>query len=286
MPGGKVEIAGYDINVEPSGNFNDVDEIESVLIPIPGTERMTPLRDLVTTSRGYVDPPEQPVYFNGHPAIILSVSIMDGVDGVEFGARLTRKLHDLEQALPIGYKLDYATYQPDLIDKAVQGAVTNLYQTLVIVLVSVILFLGVRTGLIVGAFVPMTMLLGLLGMSALGVELQRMSIASMIMALGMLVDNAIVVAEDIRTRIEAGYARRQAVLDAGNSLSIPLLTSSLTTILAFAPMLVAAGATGEYTLSLAQVITHSPALLLVSCPVHDALFVLLVPQGGAAAGRS
>ncbi|HET9866216.1 MAG TPA: efflux RND transporter permease subunit, partial [Nitrospira sp.] len=178
LPGGKIEIAGREINVEPSGNFNDVKEIESVLIPVPGTEQVTPLRDLVTTSREYVDPPDRPVYFNGRPAIILSVSIMEGVNGVEFGARLTRKLHDLEQALPIGYKLDYATYQPDLIDKAVQGAVTNLYQTLLIVLVSVVLFLGLRTGLIVGSFVPMTMLLSLLGMAALGVELQRMSIAS------------------------------------------------------------------------------------------------------------
>jgi multidrug efflux pump subunit AcrB len=139
---------------------------------------VTPLRDLVSTSRGYLDPPDRPVYFNGHPAIVLSVSIMDGVNGVEFGTRLTRKVYDLEQALPIGYRLEYATYQPDLIDKAVQGAISNLYQTLVIVLVVVILFLGLRTGLIVGSFVPMTMLLGLLGMAVLGVELQRMSIAS------------------------------------------------------------------------------------------------------------
>jgi multidrug efflux pump subunit AcrB len=290
LPGGKIEIAGYDVNIEPSGNFNDVDEIESVLISIPGTEKMTPLRDLVTTSRGYVDPPNQPVYFNGRPAIILSVSIMDGVNGVEFGERLTRKLHDLEQALPIGYRLDYATYQPDLIDKAVQGAVTNLYQTLVIVLVSVVLFLGVRTGLIVGAFVPMTMLLGLLVMSALGVEFQRMSIASMIISLGMLVDNAIVVAEDIRTRIEAGHARRQAVLDAGNSLSIPLLTSSLTTILAFAPMLVAAGATGEYTLSLAQVVTIvllcSWFLALYMTPFLCYWFLKVEPRPAAADGAA
>jgi multidrug efflux pump subunit AcrB len=77
LPGGKVEIAGYDVNIEPSGNFNDVKEIESVLIPIPGTEQTTPLRDLVTTSRGYVDPPEQPVYFNRLAALC--------TDGLAYG---------------------------------------------------------------------------------------------------------------------------------------------------------------------------------------------------------
>jgi multidrug efflux pump subunit AcrB len=290
LPGGKIEIAGHEINIEPSGNFNDVDEIEAVLIPIPGTQQVTPLRDLVTTSRGYVDPPDRPVYFNGRPAIILSVSIMEGVNGIEFGERLTRKLHDLEQALPLGYRLDYATYQPDLIDKAVQGAVTNLYQTLVIVLVSVVLFLGLRTGLIVGSFVPMTMLLSLLGMSALGVELQRMSIASIIISLGMLVDNGIVVAEDIRTRLEAGEERRQAVLNTGSTLVIPLLTSTLTTVLAFAPMLVAAGATGEYTLSLAQVVTIvllcSWFLAMYMTPIMCYWFLKVEPRPAAADGTA
>ncbi|MEN8207549.1 MAG: efflux RND transporter permease subunit, partial [Pseudomonadota bacterium] len=255
LPGGKVNVFGQEIIIEPSGNFDDVEAIESVMIPIPETEKVTPLRDVVTIIRDYVDPPEQPVYFNGHPAIILSISIMEGVNSVEFGERLTHKIKTIEQTLPIGYKYEYATYQPDLVQVAVNGAISNLMQTLVIVLAVVIVFLGLRTGLIVGSFVPMAMLLGLVVMSFMDIELQRMSIASMIIALGMLVDNGIVVAEDIRTRMEAGQARLEAVTQAGETLAIPLLTSSLTTILAFAPMLLADGGTGEYTLSLAQVVT-------------------------------
>ena len=180
---------------------------------------------------------------------------MEGVNSVEFGERLTHKIKTIEQTLPIGYKFEYATYQPDLVQVAVDGAISNLMQTLVIVLAVVIAFLGLRTGLIVGSFVPMAMLLGLVVMSFMDIELQRMSIASMIIALGMLVDNGIVVAEDIRTRMEAGQARLEAVTQAGDALAIPLLTSSLTTILAFATMLLADGSTGEYTLSLAQVVT-------------------------------
>jgi len=257
LPGGKIDANGQEINVEPSGNFNDVSAIESVMLPIPGTDKVTPLRDVVTIIRDYVDPPERPVYYNGKQSIIISVSIMEGVgvNSVEYGKRLTKKVHELEQELPIGYKLEFATYQPDLVDIAVAGAVSNLIQTLVIVLTVVIVFLGLRTGLIVGSFVPMAMLLGLVIMYQMDIELQRMSIASMIIALGMLVDNGIVVAEDIRSRMEAGQERLEAVLEAGNMLAVPLLTSSLTTILAFAPMLMANGGTGEYTLSLAQVVT-------------------------------
>ena len=255
LPGGKANVFGQEIIIEPSGNFNDVGEIESVMIPIPGTDKVTPLRDLVTIIRDYVDPPEQPVYFNGHPAIILSVSIMEGVNSVEFGKHLTHKIKTIEQTLPIGYKFEYATFQPDLVEIAVNGAITNLMQTLLIVLAVVIVFLGLRTGLIVGSFVPMAMLLGLVVMSFLNIELQRMSIAAMIIALGMLVDNGIVVAEDIRSRMTAGQARLEAVIQAGQTLAIPLLTSSLTTILAFTPMLLAVGSTGEYTLSLGQVVT-------------------------------
>lgn len=254
LPGGKVVISGREIIVEPSGNFNDVAEIQSVILKIPGSDRVTPLRDIVKIKRGYVDPPEGPVYFNGRPAIVISVSVQDGTNAVEFGERLTNRVKQIEGSLPFGYFLEFATYQPELIEIAVEGAVNNVYQSLAIVLVVVILFLGFRTGLIVGSFVPLAMLMGLVIMWTVDVELQRMSIAAMIISLGMLVDNGIVVAEDIRVRLESGQDRKEAVLASGKTLAIPLLTASLTTILAFAPIPLALGGTGEYTTSLGQVI--------------------------------
>ena len=254
LPGGTANVDGQDIVIEPSGNFNDVVEIQSVVISIPGTEQTVPLRDLVTTVRGYVDPPEAPVFFQGRQAVVLSVSTLEGVNSVEFGERLTRKVKELERALPIGYVMEYATYQPDLVIANVNGAVNNLFQTLVIVLLVVIIFLGIRTGLIVGSFVPMAMLMGLVIMYAIEIEFQRMSIAAMIIALGMLVDNGIVVAEDIRARIDQGWNRREAALEAGKVLAVPLLTSSLTTILFFGPLMLMVGSTGEYTVSLGQVL--------------------------------
>ena len=260
LPGGSFDAAQQDVIVEPTGNFRSIEDIENVEITIPDTQQTIQLKDIVSVYRGYEDPPGDMVYFNGKRTIVISVSITPGVNSVDFGERLTRKLDYLESQLPIGYELEYATFQPDLVETAVAGGLSNVYQTLVIVLVVVMLFLGVRTGLIVGSFVPMTMLLGLISMRFFGIELERVSIASSIIALGMLVDNGIVIAEDIRSRLERGEERNAACLATGQTLAIPLLTSSLTTIFAFLPMLLIDGQTGEYAFSLPMVVI----LLLLS----------------------
>jgi len=254
LPGGSIDAAGRDVVLSPSGNFTSVEDIEDTLISVPGTGGLVRLTDLLTVERSYVDPPLALAYYDGEPAIVISVSITPGVNSVEFGERLTRKIRELENQLPIGYVLDFATFQPDLVVAAVDGALSSVYQTLAIVLVVVILFLGVRSGLIVGSFVPMTLLLGLIVMRQFGIELERVSIVSSIVALGMLVDNAIVVVEDIRSRLERGQERAAACKEAGRTLAVPLLTSSLTTILAFMPMLLVDGQTGEYVFSLPMVV--------------------------------
>ncbi len=253
-PGGEIVADGRSILLEPSGNIGSVDEIRGVVFRIPDTDRVLRLDEVMTVRRDLIDPPELPSFFNDRPAIILSVSTLEGTNNVEFGNRLTALIDDIQQELPVGYVLEYATYQPGLIAAAVESAVSNVYQTLGIVLAVVLLFLGIRTGLIVGFFVPLTMLLGVIVMSLMGIELQRMSIAATIIALGLLVDNGIVVAEDIRTRLEHGAERVQAAIEAGRSLALPLLTSSLTTIFAFLPMLLIDCNSGEYVKSLAQVV--------------------------------
>ncbi|MGI9523153.1 MAG: efflux RND transporter permease subunit [Hyphomicrobiaceae bacterium] len=291
LPGGLIDVQGQNVVIEPTGDFENLADIEDVIIPIPGTDRVTPLRDLAKISRGYVDPPNQPVYYNGRPAIVLSVSVLEGegVNAVEFGDRLTRKIGQIEQTLPVGYVLDYATYQPPLIQAAVTGAVTNLLQTLVIVLVVVVLFLGLRTGLIVGSFVPMTMLMSMAIMRTMDIELQRMSIAALIIALGMLVDNGIVIAEDIRTRMQNGEDRLQAALESGRGLAIPLLTSTLTTILAFAPIPLAIGGAGEYTKSLGQVLIitllSSWFLSMMMTPLMCVWFMKVKPRTSETASQ-
>ncbi len=255
LPGGHLDVDGQEVTMRASGNFESLADIRQALIPSKDGTTLVPLRDLVEIERSYKDPPLALAYYNGVPAIVISVSITPGVNSVAFGKELTLLLDQIENELPIGFVLDYATFQPDLVVVAVDGALSNVYQTLAIVLVVVMLFLGLRTGLIVGSFVPITMLLGLLMMAPIGIELERVSIISAIVALGMLVDNAIVVAEDIRSRLERGEERKAAALASGRSMAVPLLTSSLTTILAFAPMFLVTGQTGEYVFSLPMVVT-------------------------------
>lgn len=254
-PGGTITADSRRVLIEPTGNFESDEEIENVVFRLPDTNRVMRLGDVVNVRRTLIDPPQNPSFLNDKQAIVLAVSTIEGTNNVEFGDRLSALVDDFQQGLPIGYVLEYATYQPELIATAVDSAVSNVYQTLAIVLVVVMVFLGVRTGLIVGFFVPMTMLLGIIVMRILDVELQRMSIAATIIALGLLVDNAIVVAEDIRVRLENGMDRAKAAISSGGTLAVPLLTSSLTTILAFMPMMLIDGSSGEYVRSLAQVVT-------------------------------
>ena len=281
-PGGAVHVGSRSIAIEPTGNLLSFDQIGSTLFEIPGTNQVARLDSIVDIRRGYIDPPSSPVFFNDKPAIVISVSTVEGTNNIDFGDRLTAMLADIESELMIGYVLDYATYQPDLIDTAVGDAMSNVYQTLAIVLVVVMMFLGLRTGLIVGSFVPLTMLLGLVTMSMFEIELQRMSIAAVIIALGLLVDNGIVVAEDIRVRMEGGATPFDAALGSGKSLALPLLSSTLTTVFAFVPMLLTEGGAGEYVGSLAQVVA---ILLLASwllsmsvTPLMCAWFIRVRPR--------
>jgi len=284
LPGGQLEADGQNLILEPTGDFQSLDEIKALQIAIPNSEQVLRLDDIATIRRAYVEPKQPPVYFNAKPAVVISISILDGVNSIEYGERLKLKLQQIQDDLPWGIQLEFATFQPELVEKAVSGAINNLYQTLAIVLLVVITFLGLRTGLIVGSFVPITMLASVVIMSSMEVELQRMSIAAMIIALGMLVDNGIVVAESIAVKMQEGMSRFDAATSAGKGLAIPLLTSTLTTILFFVPIALAEGATGEYTMSLAQVITivllMSWFLSLYMTPALCAKFLVVKPNEG------
>ncbi|MGB5749141.1 MAG: efflux RND transporter permease subunit, partial [Desulfobacterales bacterium] len=253
LPGGRINLNDVDVIVEVQGRFTSIEEIAEVLIPISGTQATIPLRDIATIRKAYEEPINNPAYYNGHQSIVLSVFILRGVDAVEFGGRLKQEVEEIENSLPWGYVLEFATFQPELIKKAVSNMVVNVAESVAIVLVVVMLLLGLRTGLIVGSFIPLVMLFGILTMYALGIDMERMSLATMIIALGMFVDNAIVVSDDIKVNMETGMDRREAVLKTGNSLAVPLLTSTLTTVFAFGPILLQIGSTGDYTSSLGSV---------------------------------
>ncbi len=253
LPGGSVDAAGQRVVIEPSGDFQSLEEIRNMTIATP-EGGLVYLRDLAQIRRDYVDPPDSPAYYNGKPAIVLGISMVAGSNVVELGEQVQAKLAQLRPLLPLGMSLDIAIFQPDLVQASVNSATENLLQTMAAVLIVVMLFLGWRTGLIVGAMVPLTMMGTLIGMAIWEIELHRISIAAIIVALGLLVDNGVVIAEDIRQRLDAGEERLKAVLKTPASLAMPLLTSSLTTVLAFMPLMLMSDGTGEFLRSLGQVL--------------------------------
>ncbi len=261
QPGGSVDTGAKSFIIEPTGNFDRFADIGDTLITLQTGDEVVALSDIVDISFGYVDPPSRVSYFNGEQAIIFGISMLEGYNVLEYGPRARATLKEIEQTLPVGMSLEIATYQADQVAQTVFGVSNSVMQTLVIVLIVVLIFLGVRTGLIVGAIVPFVMLSTLAFMNIFGMELERMSLATLIIALGLLVDNGIVVAEDFKRRLESGDARDIALKNCGGELAVPLLISSLTTILVFLPLMLAEHVAGEYTRSISLVIIIS---LLIS----------------------
>lgn len=256
QPGGMVDTGNLSFIIEPTGNYSTLEDIGQTLISLPNGN-VVPLSDIVSLERGYQDPPDRPSYFNGNPAIIFAISMLDGFNVLDFAPIMRRAIEEVEATLPVGVSLSIATYQADQVEKTVKGVSSSVGQTLVIVLLVVMIFLGIRTGFIVGIIVPFVMLATLACMNIFGLELERMSLATLIIALGLLVDNGIVIAEDFKRRLEEGDTRRQALEGCGKELAMPLLISSLTTILVFLPLMLAEHAAGEYTRSISLVILIS-----------------------------
>lgn len=255
-PAGVMESGEQRLALQVSGEFPDLDALRASDIHLPdgGTIRLT---DLGSVTRGYVDPPTQTAYHNGERAIVFAISMADGYSVLDYGAAVKSRLDDIKTQLPAGYTLDIMTFQADQVANAVYGVSLSVIQTLTIVLAVVVLFLGVRTGLIVGSTVPAVMLVTLALMGILDMTLQRMSLATLVIALGLLVDNAIVVAEDFKVRLAQGLSRDTALKQTGGELAMPLLSSTLTTILVFLPLMLAEHVSGEYTRSISIVIALS-----------------------------
>lgn len=254
-PSGHAKVGPERIVIEPTGEFTSVDDLRNLTLRQPGQKTGIALSDIATVRRGFVDPPSRMVRFNGQPALLLAVSMAEGGNILELGREVSARLDTLQTILPVGLDYHMALYQPQYVKDALGDFGVNLLESFVFVVVVMLLFAGLRTGLVAGTLVPMAMLACMAVMPAFGVGLQRMSIASLIISLGILVDNGVVVSENILVRMASGQERRKAVTEAVRELWMPLLAASLTTIFAFLPIPFAPSQTGEYTFSLFVVIT-------------------------------
>jgi multidrug efflux pump subunit AcrB len=254
LASGNINADGTRVLLETSGDFPNVRAIETMLTRVGTTDSLVRLADLVTVRRDYVAPKVKPAYFNGRPAVVLSVVMRPDQDVTQLGERLRAAARSYEDGLPIGYAFNFATYQAEQVRSAVNSALSNVAQTFVVVGGLVILFLGLRAGLVAAMIVPFAVMFSLIGMRALGIALEQVSIAAVIIALGLLVDNGVVIVEDIVSRFGRGIPAQDAALAAGQQYAFPLLISSVTTVAAFLPLFLLSGSSGEYAYSLAAVV--------------------------------
>ena len=254
LPSGSIDADGTRVLLETSGDFPDVRAIETMLTRVGTTDSLVRLADLVTVQRGYVTPKVTPIYFNGRPAVVLTVVMQPDQDVTQLGGRLRAAALSYEASLPIGYAIDFATYQTEQVRSSVNSALSNVAQTFAVVGGLVIVFLGLRAGLVAAMIVPFAVMFSVVGMRVLGIAIEQVSIAAIIIALGLLVDNGVVIVEDIMSRIDLGAPTKDAALAAGQQYALPLLVSSVTTVAAFLPLFLLSGASGEYAFSLAAVV--------------------------------
>ena len=226
LPSGNINADGTRLLLETSGDFPNVRAIETMLTRVGTTDSLVRLADLVTVRRDYVSPKVKPIYFNGRPAVVLSVVMQPDQDVTQLGGKLRAASRDYEARLPIGYAIDFATYQADQVSASVNSALSSVAQTFVVVAVLVVLFLGLRAGTVAAMIVPFAVMFSLIGMRALGIALEQVSIAAIIIALGLLVDNGVVIVEDIVSRIGRGVPPQEAGLASGEQYALPLLISS------------------------------------------------------------
>ena len=282
IPGGSIVTEYEKIVLEPSGNFQSLEDLRRTVIQLPGSDAIVYLENLADVRRGYVDPPSSIARSAEGPCLALAVSMREGGNIVELGEQVRPRMRELLGYYPIGVEFDFVQFQPDVVSGLVDGFVVNLYQAIGIVTVVMLLFLGLRTGLVVATLIPMAMLTTLMMMTFFGIGLDQMSIASLIIALGMLVDNAIVMSESIMVSMAEGKDNKNAAIDSARELQVPLLTSTLTTAAAFLPIYLAESSVGEYTAPLFKVVSltllASWLLSLTMIPMLCARFLKVKKQ--------
>lgn len=247
------ETATDRVQLRVTGQFNDIEAIRQ--FPIRAGERTVHLGDIAEVKRGFADPASPKMRFMGEEAIGLAVAMKDGGDILKLGANLDAEFQRLQKTLPAGMQLRKVSDQPQSVEESVGEFVQVLTEAVVIVLLVSFFSLGLRTGLVVGVTIPLVLAMTFFVMHYFDIGLHKISLGALVLALGLLVDDAIIAVEMMATKMEQGYDRLRAASFAWESTAFPMLTGTLITAAGFLPIATAASSTGEYTRSLFQVVT-------------------------------
>lgn len=287
--GGSIDTAAGKFNVKPGGEFDAVDEIESISVgAVQSGNSSSPvrLRDLgLTVNRGYEDPAQSYCRFSDAtgtwPAVMIGITMKSGSNIINVCNACVQKyerLVTIEQSLPADLAITPVSLQSDNVTAKVDDVISNVISAIVIVVIVVFLFVGARTSLVMAANIPIVVLSSIAIVRWFGVELEQISLASIIIALGLLVDNAVQVCDQTRSNLIDGMTPREGAIEAARTLMFPMLAGTLTTVAAFFPMLIALkGGGAEYVYSLP--VTLSTTLLvswlfaMTICVILAALFI-------------
>ncbi len=257
---GRVEIGSSLITINPSGIFESAEDFKRlVLSSVSGTSQIH-LGDVANVRRGYQDPPTVILHFDGKEAVGLGISTVAGGNVVKMGEALDIRMAELLDQIPVGIELGVIANQPEAVVSSIRSFVVSLGQAVVIVIVVLLFFMGLRSGLLIGFILLLTICGSFIFLKAQGVILERISLGALIIALGMLVDNAIVVTDGMLIGMGKGVKPREAAIDVVGKTSMPLLAGTAIAILAFAAVGTSQDKTGEYTRSLFTVILVSLTL--------------------------
>lgn len=247
LPAGDVRIGDLRLTIHPSGAVNSVAEIENVIVSAGSSGDIIYLRDIATVRRDYKDPPQSIIRFNGKPAISIGVANVLGTNVVKMGEGIEQALLNNESRRPLGMELHEYYHQGKIVEVAVKDFAFNVLMALLIVLVTLLIFMGLRSAIVIGAVLLLTIAATLGTMYWVGIPMHRISLGALIIALGMLVDNAIVVTEGILVGTQQGRKKLDIATDIVSRTKWPLLGGTLVGIIAFAPIGFAPGSTAEFT---------------------------------------
>ncbi|MCL6272137.1 efflux RND transporter permease subunit [Sansalvadorimonas sp. 2012CJ34-2] len=254
---GDMLISGQKVRIHPTGEFMNIRELENLLVSLPGSSELIYLGDIASISRDYDETPMSLYRSNGQPALSLGISFAKNVNVVDVGRAIDARLAEMEPARPVGLDLTTVYNQPDVVDQSVSDFLVSLVEAVAIVIVVLMFAMGLRSGLIMAAILLLTIFGTFIGMWLLDVNLQLISLGALVIALGMLVDNAIVITEGVLVGLQRGQSRLEAIRQVVKHQQWPLLGATVIAIIAFAPIGLSPDLTGDFMKSLFTVLCIS-----------------------------
>ena len=267
---GRMLIEGQSVRIHPTGEFQSIKELEQLVINIPGSSELVYLGDIATIYKAFDETPFNLYRSNGQKALSVGISFSKGVNVVDIGRAVEQRMAELESSRPLGIELTPVYSQPDIVDHSVNNFIISLVEAVAIVIVVLLFAMGLRSGLLMGGILLLTILGTFIGMNILSIQLELISLGALIIALGMLVDNAIVVTEGVLVGLQRGQTRMEAIKNIVQQNIWPLLGATAIAIMAFAPIGLSPDATGDFLGSLFMV-------LLISLSISWVLAITLTP---------